>query len=145
MGSVCHEHFKDKEKGEGTELHLVGHRCSPILHLPLFLPWDSNTSTDCGDEGQWFTASAHVLCLTCVLPVTFGTSLNLPHTQFPNLQTRDNNGVSGVAPVAQRFGAAFGPGCDPGVLGSSTALGSLHGACFSLCLRPPLSVCVYHE
>ena len=40
--------------------------------------------------------------------------------------------LSGLAP-------AFGPGYDPGVLGSSPALGSLHGACFSLCLSlcPP--------
>ena len=30
--------------------------------------------------------------------------------------------------------SAFGPGCEPGILGSSPTLGSLHGACFSLCL-----------
>ena len=36
-------------------------------------------------------------------------------------------GLSSLAP-------AFGPGCDPGVPGSSPALGSLHGACFSLSL-----------
>ena len=30
--------------------------------------------------------------------------------------------------------SAFGPERDPGVLGWSPMLGSLHGACFSLCL-----------
>ena len=35
---------------------------------------------------------------------------------------------------AQQFSAAFGPGCDPRVPGSSPASGSLRGACFSLCL-----------
>ena len=42
--------------------------------------------------------------------------------------------------VAQRFSAAFCPGCDPGDLGSSPALGSLHGTCFSLCLCLCLSL-----
>ena len=48
--------------------------------------------------------------------------------------------LSGLAP-------AFGPGCYPGVLGSSPASGSLHGACFSLCLRLPktFSKCVTSE
>ncbi|XP_072610436.1 monocarboxylate transporter 5 isoform X1 [Vulpes vulpes] len=61
-----------------------------------------------------------------------------------------------AAPVAQRFSTAFSPGCDdPGDLGSvlSPALGSLHGACFSLflclclslSLSLSLSVCVSHE
>ncbi|CAD7670708.1 unnamed protein product [Nyctereutes procyonoides] len=30
--------------------------------------------------------------------------------------------------------SAFGSSCDPGVLGSNPTSGSLHGACFSLCL-----------
>ena len=42
--------------------------------------------------------------------------------------------------VAQRFSATFDPGCDPGDLGVSPTLGSLHGACFSLCLCLCLSV-----
>ena len=33
-------------------------------------------------------------------------------------------------------------GCDPGVLGSSPTLGSLQGACFSLCLCVSLPLCV---
>ena len=37
---------------------------------------------------------------------------------------------SRAALVAQQFGAACSPGCDPGDLGSSPASGSLHGACF---------------
>ena len=52
----------------------------------------------------------------------------------------------GAARVAQRFGAAFSLGRDPGDPGSSPALGSLHGACFSLCLclclSLSLSLCV---
>ena len=41
------------------------------------------------------------------------------------------------------WASAFGPGCDPGVLGSSPTSGSLHGACFSLCLGPGLlSLCL---
>ncbi len=40
----------------------------------------------------------------------------------------------GAARVAQRFSAAFSPGPDPGDQGSSPTSGSLHGACFSLCL-----------
>ena len=43
--------------------------------------------------------------------------------------------LSGLAP-------AFGSGWDPGVPGSSPTSGSLHGACFSLCLRVWLCVCV---
>ena len=47
--------------------------------------------------------------------------------------------------MAQRFGATCSLGCDPGDPGSSPTSGSLHGACFSLCLRPGLSLCVSHE
>ena len=43
------------------------------------------------------------------------------------------------------WASAFGPGRDPGVLGSSPTSGSLHGACFSLCLCLCLSLCVSHE
>ena len=46
-----------------------------------------------------------------------------------------------AAQVAQQFSATFGSGRDPGDLGSSPTSGSLHGACFSLCLS--LSLC--HE
>ena len=50
----------------------------------------------------------------------------------------------GAAWVAQRFSAAFSPGCDPGDPGSSPTSGSLRGACFSLCLclLPFLSLCL---
>ena len=44
--------------------------------------------------------------------------------------------------MAQRFGTAFSPGYDPGDQGSSPMSGSLHGACFSLCLCLSASVCV---
>ena len=53
------------------------------------------------------------------------------------------------AQVAQQFSAACSPGPDPGDLGSSPTLGSLHGACFlllplpvSLPLSLSLSLCV---
>ena len=52
---------------------------------------------------------------------------------------------SWAAQVAQWFSAAFSPGPDPGVLGLSPASGSLHEACFSLCLCFCLSLSVYHE
>ena len=42
--------------------------------------------------------------------------------------------------VAQGFSAAFCPGPDPGEPGWSPTLGSLHGACFSLCLCLCLSL-----
>ena len=51
--------------------------------------------------------------------------------------------IAGAARVAQWFSAAFSTGCDPRDPGSSPTKGSLHGACFSLCLglcsRPPVS------
>ena len=53
--------------------------------------------------------------------------------------------VKRAAQVAQRFCAAFSPGCDPGDLGLSPVSGSLHGACFSLCLCLCFSLSVYHE
>ena len=43
--------------------------------------------------------------------------------------------LSGLAP-------AFSPGHDPGVLESSPALGSLHGACFSFCVSLCLCLCL---
>ena len=48
--------------------------------------------------------------------------------------------LSGLAP-------AFSPRHDPGILGSSPESGSRHGACFSLCLCPclSLSLSVYNE
>ena len=37
---------------------------------------------------------------------------------------------------------SFGSGRDPGVLGSGPTSGSLHGACFYLCLSLLLSLCL---
>ena len=42
--------------------------------------------------------------------------------------------------VAQQFSATIGLGPDPGDQASSPALGSLHGACLSLCLCLCLSL-----
>ena len=44
--------------------------------------------------------------------------------------------------VAVQFSTAFSLERDPGVLGSSPTPGSLHGACFSLCLGLCLSFSV---
>ena len=52
--------------------------------------------------------------------------------------------VNRAAQVAQQF--SFGPGPDPGDLGSSPMSGSPHGACFSLCLcLYPLCVSLMNE
>ena len=48
--------------------------------------------------------------------------------------------ISGAPGWLRGWASAFGSGCDPGVLGSSSTSGSLWGACFSLCLSLPLSV-----
>ena len=55
------------------------------------------------------------------------------------------NSAFGAARVAQWFSAAFSPGHNSGVPGSSPVSGSLHGASFSLCLCLCPSVCVSHE
>ena len=81
---------------------------------------------------QWESAGPglefhlYLLLTTWLLKLIHLSSLCL----FPHLKTR----MDGAAPVAQRFSATFGPGCDSGVPGWSPALGSLHGACFSLYL-----------
>ena len=43
------------------------------------------------------------------------------------------------------WASALGSGCDPGVLGSSSALDSLQGACFSLCLCLYLSMSLMNK
>ena len=48
--------------------------------------------------------------------------------------------TSQTAWVAQQFSTTFSPGHDPGDLGLSPTLGSLQGACFSLCLCLCLSL-----
>ena len=56
--------------------------------------------------------------------------------EYKNINSRIPVWLSSLAP-------AFSPGHDPGVPGSSPALGSLHGACFSFsCVSAPLPVCV---
>ena len=50
-----------------------------------------------------------------------------------------------AAPGAQRFSSAFSVGPDPGDPESSPTLGSLRGACFSLCLCLGLSISLSHE
>ena len=54
-----------------------------------------------------------------------------PKTLHPHPQ---NTQMPGDPWGAQRFNTNFSPGHDLGVLGLSPASGSLHGACFSLCL-----------
>ena len=50
-----------------------------------------------------------------------------------------------AARVAQQFSATFSPGPDPGDPGSIPMSGSLHGACLTLPVSLPLSLCVSHE
>ena len=64
------------------------------------------------------------------LPDRIGLTLPNPFRSHPTL--RIPGWLSGLGP-------AFSPGCNPRVPGSSPASGSLHGACFSLCLCPCLS------
>ena len=63
---------------------------------------------------------------TCPGGIATSSVANSP-TSFLNKRSR-------TARVAQRFSAAFSPGCDPGDTGSNPTSGSLHGACFFLCL-----------
>ena len=58
--------------------------------------------------------------------------------KFERIQYRTPEWLSGRA-------SAFGSGRDPGVLGLSPTLGSLHGACFSLCLYVCLSVSLMNK
>ena len=53
--------------------------------------------------------------------------------------------MAGIPEWLSSLASAFGPGSDPRVLGSSPPSGSLHGACFSLCLCLCLSLYVFHE
>ena len=79
----------------------------------------------------------------CFFVISKNYTLTYNHYELCNL-----NILMGAARVAQRFSAAFSPRCDPGDQGSSPMSGSLHGACFSLCLccvSASLSLCVSHE
>ena len=73
-------------------------------------------------------------CVWILTSVCRWESYLSPGKQSPkrNRQGRSLGGLSSWAP-------AFGPGHDPGDLGSSPTSGSLQGACFSLCLCLRLS------
>ena len=73
-----------------------------------------------------------ILCSrSYILFVIYDSNLKLPILGIPGW-------LSGLVP-------AFGPGHDPGVLGSSPASGSLHGACFSVCLCLCLSLSLIYK
>ena len=61
------------------------------------------------------------------------TMVNMLRTLMDKVDSEQEQ-MGRAARVAQRFRATYGPGCDPGDSGSSSTLGSLSGACFSLCL-----------
>ena len=91
----------------------------------------------------------HAAAHTIVQPTRFRERQNPTFTRTEAHRgghARQNKGESHkklgcwAAPVAQRFSAAFSPGCDPRDPGSSPTSGSLHGACFSLGLCLPLSL-----
>ena len=83
-----------------------------------------------------------IVITTRVGPATALVINKLRPAQNNKIPTKKANGA---AWVAQRFSAACSPGRDPGDLGSSPTSGSLHGACFSLCLSMSLLLCVSHE
>ena len=64
--------------------------------------------------------------------VKFATTMNIIGNSMdqPNIFSH----VRGMPGRLSGGASAFGPGHDPGVLGSSPASGLPHGACFSLCL-----------
>ena len=66
------------------------------------------------------------------MPCSHVTELELHH---------ENEEKSGIPGWLSGLAPAFGPGCNPGVPGSSPTSGSWHGACFSLrlCLWLSLS------
>uniref|UniRef100_A0A8C0SI00 L-lactate dehydrogenase B chain n=2 Tax=Canis lupus familiaris TaxID=9615 RepID=A0A8C0SI00_CANLF len=106
--------MEDKLKGEMMDLQ----------HGSLFLRTLKIVSSRC--------------VFTCSVPSdSFTPTLNMPGPSFFSSVTSWDPMYKfniGAALVAQRFSAAFSPGPDPGDLGSSPMSGSLHGACFSLCL-----------
>ena len=69
-----------------------------------------------------------------------------PHSTFPSMTIFQFliwvwiKRILWAARVAQWFSTAFSPGPDAGDLESSSTSGSLHGACFSLCLCLSVSV-----
>ena len=70
---------------------------------------------------------------TRVLPSPWSRGPDVPHTKSSRC------GAPGwLSGCASAFGSGYDPG--PGVPGSSPASGSLHGACFSLCLCLSLSL-----
>ena len=64
----------------------------------------------------------------------------VPHIEQTKSNVRRRNW--GDPWVAHGLAPAFGPGPDPGDPGLSLTSGSLHGACFSLCLCLYLSLCI---
>ena len=77
--------------------------------------------------------------LSIKLSMEYYTALKMSALQQHSM-TWMNMSIKQGARVPQQFSATFSLGCDPGDLGSSPALGSLHGACFSLCLYLCLSL-----
>ena len=55
-------------------------------------------------------------------------------SEMKNAITEIQNRLEGIPGWLSGLAPAFGLGRDPGVPGWSLASGSLHGACFSLCL-----------
>ena len=111
-------------RGTETRIHvLAAARSRPTVHQPQCLPVGKRFSRT-GFVCKWFYLA--VKRVTALTYCYVGEPLNTPW---------------GTVPMAQRFSAAFSPGCDPGGPGSSPTLGSLHRACFSLYLCLCLSLC----
>ena len=105
--------------------------------LPLPVSPSANSSSPPASQGSYPKAcdSLAWLLLFQQLPeADLGSRHFSPQAQpsdYPRKHLINDLGISwwlrGLAP-------ALGPGLDPGVRGSNPTLGSLHGACFSLCL-----------
>ena len=84
------------------------------------------------------TAPSHLAAGPCALYVTFHNFHDVERITAPCKNLQDLLFLKCLWDpwVAQRLSLCLGlgSGCDPGVLGSSPASGSLHGACFSPCL-----------
>ena len=78
-------------------------------------------------------------CTTSIHRWALAKRLQISGKLFSPLKT-----FYGAAQVAQRFSTIFSPGRGPGDQGLSPISGSLHGACFSLCLcvSTSLSLCL---
>ena len=112
--------------------------------------WSSNSTAGYLPK-EYENTNLKDTCIPMFAEILFLIAKLLKQFKHPSIGERIRRGC-GDPQVAQRFSATFGPGHDPGVPGPSTTSGSLHGACFSLCLcrcvsahPPSLSLSLSHK